>query len=394
MFYVTGSNGVVITNITREGVTTGDPVLVDDTGTIADGTGLNLNYYVLGTPVLFGSGNYPPYPYIEPGEPVDSDFKCGCKNTECLTSHWQIQGVLSTHYEEPDPDPDPEPDPTLANPYETGGQCASSQVPAAAAAQGLTYLAFCDDFSTPSINVDADWQSVPDPATSRERWSTYIGFGKTSTHMSGASLKWDSANGWVTIDPDWELYQLYMSSRGRTGGGYEVDKKTRWYAEVRWRFDKKDPAHQPAFWSMDSCHSYGEGGCPSDGVYVEPDFWEYSNATVSVHFWKLVNGAQTKWTRCPKSLGTYGVSLGEWFTVGHLYTGGNTSAAQQRYYKNNSLIYTRTTSTGGCTDFGGGTTAKYLERMGRGNYPIFLGSKPNDVITYDYVRVWEHPDDQ
>ena len=38
--------------------------------------------------------------------------------------------------------------------------------------------------------------------------------------------------------------------------------------------------------------------------------------------------------------------------------------------------------------------ADFIAEMADGRYPIYLGSKYGDVITYDYVRVWEHPKDQ
>jgi hypothetical protein len=175
--------------------------------------------------------------------------------------------------------------------------------------------------------------------------------------------------------------------------GYFVDRKKRWYAEVRWRFDKKGGG-QPAFWSMDTCHTYKwPGKCTQHGgKYVEPDFWEYFSAVTSTHYYQQsASGGQIKLTRCNKTVAGQGVSAGQWFTAGHMYT---SNPARQRYYKNDKLIYTRTTSTGGCKDFGGGTTADFIAEMADGRYPIYLGAKYGDVITYDYVRVWEHPSDQ
>ena len=272
------------------------------------------------------------------------------------------------------------------------GVCAGAP-PAQAAAEGLTHLAFCDDFSTNSIAAG------PTPAdrdiTGNKKWTTELGFGNNSNVMTAASLKWNG-DGTVTINPDWEKYQWYMTSVALRSGkmhGYLIDRKKRWYAEIRWRFDKKGGG-QPAFWSMDTCHVYKwPGKCTQHGGrYVEPDFWEYFNAVTSTHYYQQgPNGEQIKLTRCNKTVAGAGVSPGEWFTVGHMYTSG---PAMQRYYKNEKLIYTRTTSTGGCVDFGGGSTADFIVEMADGRYPIYIGSKYGDVITYDYVRVWEHPNDQ
>lgn len=270
-------------------------------------------------------------------------------------------------------------------------QCQNATPPPPAAAEGLTKLAFCDDFSSNSIAAG------PDPASrdivGAKKWTTELGFGNTSTVMTEAALTWNG-DGTVTINPDWQKYQWYMTSvaqRGDKMHGYYIDRKKRWYAEVRWRFDQRGGG-QPAFWSMDTCHTYRwpDRCTQHDGHYVEPDFWEYFDAVTSVHYYQQgFRGNQIKKTRCIKTNRKEAVEPGEWFIAAHLYT---SAPAMQRYYKDNRLIYTRTAETDGCKDFGGGSTAKFLAEMVDGRYPLYLGSKMGDVITYDYVRVWEHPD--
>jgi len=284
-----------------------------------------------------------------------------------------------------------------AAPPPSGVCSASAAPPAQAAAEGLTRLAFCDDFSSNSIaaGTTSDTRDI----TGSKKWTTELGFGIDGTDevMTTASLQWH-ADGTVTIDPDRETYQWYLSSVAKRGGalhGYFIDRKTRWYAEVRWRFDHKGGG-QPAFWSMDTCHVYGwPGPCTQHGNrFIEPDFWEYFSAVTSTHYYQEGTGGPIRLTRCNRTNNGAGVAIGEWFSTGHMYTGGGTSDARQRYYKNDNLIYTRTTSTGGCVDGGGGSTADFIAEMSDGRYPIYLGSKIGDVITYDFVRVWEHPADQ
>lgn len=269
-------------------------------------------------------------------------------------------------------------------------QCAGAQPPAPAAAVGLTKLAFCDDFSTNSIAAGST--SASRDLRGAKKWTTELGFGNTTHVMTDRSITWNG-DGTVTIDPDWQKYQWYMSSVVKRNGrlyGYYIDRKRRWYAEVKWRFDRKGGG-QPAFWSMDTCHTYQwPGPCTKHGgYYIEPDFWEYFDAVTSVHYYKQdQSGEQIKKTRCIKT--NYGarVSVGEWFVAGHLYISDPTA---QTYYKNDKSIYKRTPFTGGCKDFGGGTTANFINEMVDGRYPLYLGSKYGDVITYDYVRVWEAP---
>lgn len=271
-------------------------------------------------------------------------------------------------------------------------QCDGASPPAPAAAAGLTRLAFCDDFSNNSIAAGSD--SGSRDIGGGKKWTTELGFGYDWGVMSEKSISWNG-DGTVTIDPDWQKYQWYMTSvakRGNAMHGYFIDRKKRWYVETRWRFDEKGGG-QPAFWSMDTCHTYQwPGACTEHGNrYVEPDFWEYFDAVTSVHYYQQgPRGKQIKMTRCNRVNRAETVKPGEWFIAGQLYT---SAPAVQRYYKNNRLIYTRTTDTGGCKDFGGGSTAAFITEMADGRYPIHLGSKDGDVITYDYVRVWEHPDD-
>lgn len=312
---------------------------------------------------------------------TQTSYKCGCKDTNCTTRSWAIQGVKSTHS-----------DGTGGggtSPYETGGQCSASLVPTQAAEKGLTYLAFCDDFSKQSINVANNWNTVGDPSTTNERWSTFVGSGQTTSHMTGASLSWNT-DGTVIINPDWEDQELFMSTMGKNGDGYFINNKKRYYAEVRWKFNKLTGGH-PNFMSMDRCHTAGLGTCENN-LFIEPDYWEFANGTTSTHLWK--HSPETKWSRCNRTNPDFTVPLNTWFTAGALYYDGNTDAATQKYYKDDNLMYTRTTNTGGCTDLGGGTSSSFIKDIGSGEFPILLGAKYNDILTLDYVRVWEHPDDQ
>lgn len=169
----------------------------------------------------------------------------------------------------PPPPPSPPPPPTLPAEPTTG-----IQPPAHAKAQGLTKLAFAEDFDDPSrINIAGN-------ALGRGQTMCQIGDGNPAF---GASLNPQSAfkfgGGVVTIDPASANYHAQLTSvAGKRAGwaGYEL-RGTGWCVEIRWKHRQDTPGSGfPAFWSMDSRHWFLNGLARGDR-YLEPDFSEWIN---------------------------------------------------------------------------------------------------------------------
>jgi hypothetical protein len=285
---------------------------------------------------------------------------------------------------EPDPDPDPDPDPIVSS------DCDPKAVPAPAKAAGLTKLAFCAPFDSISefsmSSNNNEWQTVP-PG---KLWSTYIGL--NSTYRVPVANITDHTDGTISIKqvPNTTVAR-YLMTMGKDGSGWAIPKGTNdWYAEIRWNLTVGGPDKFPAFWTMSACHIVPYGNC-WDNKFIEPDMWEKNTAITSTHWYQ--HSPYLKYERCNHIVnGTHTVGVGEWFVAGHLYTDGGTTSARQRYYKNNNLIYTRTTSTTGCTANNGSTTnAWFIRHMPNFALPILIGSHGDDVVRYDYVRVWVKP---
>lgn len=63
-----------------------------------------------------------------------------------------------------------------------------------------------------------------------------------------------------------------------------------------------------------------------------------------------------------------------------------------KYYKDEQLVFTRTNSSP-CSEqnASGVTNASFIVDLKDGDYPILIGSRDNEIITIDYVRVWLAP---
>ncbi len=304
----------------------------------------------------------------------DGKWKCGCSDDACTTSSWQLQGVQA---------PPAPPPPTGGS--GTGVCAAGTQPPPQAAAVGLTKLAFCDDFSTDTV-ARGDTAEARD-ITAGKKWTTERAAGWGGTPDPASAFKFNS-DGTLTVQPKYGTYNWFMSSTAlRNGGlkGFWIDKKTKWYAEIRWKFQKgSSTSQQPAFWSMDACHLYGKPAGCKNGYYIEPDFWEYYFGVWAAHYYKEVSGDQTL-SRCNDQNRAHGVSENQWFTAGTLVT----DVPEMKYFKNDQLVFARKTSSPCDAHNGSGlNSAKWISELKNGDYPILVGSKPGEIITIDYVRVW------
>jgi hypothetical protein len=92
--------------------------------------------------------------------------------------------------------------------------------------------------------------------------------------------------------------------------------------------------------------------------------------------------------RCTDQNGNIRVNEDQWFTAGTLVT----EVPEMKYYKDEQLLFTRTTSSP-CSEqnTSGVKTASFISELKDGDYPILIGSRDNEIITIDYVRVWLAP---
>lgn len=265
-------------------------------------------------------------------------------------------------------------------------QCEHAQAPPAARQAGLTKQAFCDDFSRDTLARGATPESRD--LVAGKKWTTERATRFGALVMNPASdFSWN-ADGTLSFMPSANQYQWAISSTVLRNGvlkGYFVDKKRKgFYAEIRWRMDKRGGG-QPAFWSMDTCHLYGSPeSCAARSpafTFLEPDFWEYYEAVTSLHYYSQHERGASSIKRCngTHNNAEFYVRDGEWFVAGSLVAAG-----QQSYYKDNrrmDVVWNSSTCPG--VAFG---------QLAQGQFPLLIGSKM-DEMTVDYVRVWEHPDD-
>lgn len=298
---------------------------------------------------------------------ADNEWKCGCSDTTCKAPKWQLQAVQGPA------------------PAGTGVCSATATPPPQAAAAGLTKLAFCDDFSTDTVarGATADARDI----TGGKKWTTERATWSTVPPTSAESFRFNS-DGTLTVQPAQQQYNWFMSStvlRDNALKGFWINKKPKWYVEIRWKFQKgTSTRQQPAFWSMDACHLYGKPAACRNGYYIEPDFWEYYFAVTAAHYHKEGAGGPNL-ARCNNQDPSYGVSENQWFTAGTLVT----DVPEMKYYKNDQLMFTRRTSTP-CISYNGSgmNTASFITELKDGDYPILVGSRDGEIITIDYVRVW------
>lgn len=266
---------------------------------------------------------------------------------------------------------------------------AGTTPPPQAAAAGLTKLAFCDNFSTDTVARGTTAQERD--ITGTKKWTTE----RASTFGSVPPTSADSfrfhSDGTLTVQPDQQQFNWFMSStvlRNDALKGFWIAKKPKWYVEIRWKFQKGTSIEQlPAFWSMDTCHLYGKPAACRGSYYIEPDFWEYYFAVTATHYHKEGDGGPNL-ARCNDQNASNGVAENQWFTAGTLVT----DVPEMKYYKNDQLTFTRRTSTP-CVAYNGSgmNTAAFITDLKDGDYPILIGSRDNEIITIDYVRVWLAP---
>jgi len=291
------------------------------------------------------------------------------------------------------------------------GQCGEA-APAIAKAQGLEKLAFCDDFSTDTVARDANPTQVSKSVrvearaiTGGKKWTTErASYSWGGTPDPASAFKFNS-DGTLTVQPTRGTYNWFMSStydnRDGTLAGYWLKKKSKWYMEIRWKFargtaasDKQGVDRQPGFWSMDTCHLYGlPAQCPGPKRdYVEPDVWEYPvDPSMGLHYYEELGVPQQGQLSCGGWGLTSTKSPGDniFFSAGLLFTGD-----EQRYTKDGSVYYTRRASDQCYLPTGSQWTGRkdagfIFEKMLQGDYPVLIGSKKGEIITIDYVRVWE-----
>lgn len=278
-------------------------------------------------------------------------------------------------------------------------QCDASQVPAQAAALGLTRLAFCDDFSTDTV-ARGDTAAARD-MTAGKKWTSESAVWGPVT--PAADFR-HNADGTLTLTPSFSGFNWNMSSTVYRNGalkGFWIAKKPRWFAEIRWKFQKGTSAErQPAFWSMDACHLYllsGTGACVGGtlGEFIEPDWWEYvTGNSMGLHWYAYrMDGSRLVADNKQSCGGGHIMPPGEntWFTAGILYSG-----SQQLFVKDGSVYYTRkgTETCSNNTSMPALRAQAFFNKMKTGDYPILIGAKNGEIITIDYVRVWQHPADQ
>ena len=294
------------------------------------------------------------------------------------------------------------------------GQCAVSAPPPAAAI-GLTKLAFCDDFSTdtvarggPNNNNEAPERNI----TGGKKWTTERATVFWTTPDPASAFKFNS-DGTLTVQPTYGTYNWFMSStvkRNNTVRGYWLNKKRKWYVEIRWKFqrgsaagDRQGVDRQPGFWSMDNCHLYGLPRCVgTNRLYVEPDHWEYHiQNSMAVHLHAETPGGQphsptNEQHQLSCSAGGHAgprVTDNTWNVMGARFNG---DAKDHRYFLNQEQYWmhepSKDCALAGSKKWTGSRKFSYVaDLMVEGEYPILVGAKKGEIITIDYVRVWEAP---
>jgi hypothetical protein len=269
---------------------------------------------------------------------------------------------------------------------------AGTTPPPQAAAAGLTNLAFCDNFSADTVARGTTAQERD--ITGTKKWTTERAALFGTIPPTAAENFVFNADGTLTVTPSQQQFQWFMSStvlRDSVLKGFWIAKKPKFYAEIRWKFKKgTSTAQQPAFWSMDACHLYGKPALCSaknNNRFIEPDFWEYYFAAWGTHYYEA-SAPVRNLARCTDQNGNIRVNEDQWFTAGTLVT----DVPEMKYYKDEQLLFTRTTSSR-CSEqnASGVTTASFISELKDGDYPILIGSRDNEIITIDYVRVWLAP---
>lgn len=321
------------------------------------------------------------------------------------------------------------------------GDC-SGPPPSPAAAAGYTKLLFCDDFSSiASIDMDAAGCPAKGPCAAKER-DGYKWFraGKPFNYPETPKNDVSVRDGVLTINgiaPSMTLMTTYGRDSGGYGGFSVRDKGAYFEAAVsfdtppepwlaanagRGRGEGKAAQWRdgwPAFWTMDTCHLYGQ--C---SPYMELDFFEY--ATYAFAGPDSYSGSLHRWVDL-KAMGTPcagggggrgGARSAELPKCHQKEQSNNWSPMKAGYFGARGTGANNIIRVPDNTDWAGrfnvvGTLLKHGEGIDyffnnkayarnsyaqfpwlsiadQGDYPVILGSK-NWPMRVDWVRVWGKP---
>lgn len=264
-------------------------------------------------------------------------------------------------------------------PIEPGtGQCASSTVPPAAKAAGLTRLAFCDDFSVNSVAAGSS--AAERTIGGQKKWTTE----RASTFGSApldppSAFTHNAATGTMKVRVVYGEYNWFMTaSQPRNGrmNGFDIVRQPKFYIEIRWKLNKGSAgARQPVIWSMDNCHLHkGNAGMSCPGTrYLEPDWYEYTYGGLFMHDWKVTPKSHIYCNYAADRPSTDGV----WFTAGQMYQ--NNPAKIIGYF--NDVYKTEMAAT----------RCPAINDIDEAHLPILIGAKPGEEVEIDWVKVWLLP---
>jgi hypothetical protein len=286
-------------------------------------------------------------------------WKCGCRDSTCVTAYWQLQAVTSQ-----------------ATTGTGGGGDGSIQPPPPAAAAGYTRLAFDEEFNdTSSIDMN-------DTRSDGFKWYRYRPFGYGTQSLSGIQV----ANGILTVNSKTSNMAILTVTTNGSGGwkGFTATRGAYFEASISFDPNVRGASGWPSFWSMAAEHLWGGD---NDG-YIETDFMEYDTWP-----WGLDNaygGGIRWWGVHPNDLmnnfSTFhdnnhivhvpdGTDWKQFHTFGTLWLPGQTID----FYFDNVRKMTNPYST------------YYLfQGADSQHWPVILGSD-NWPMRVDWVRVWQKP---
>lgn len=314
--------------------------------------------------------------------------------------------------------------------FATSGDCSAPPPPAAAAA-GYSELLFCDDFSS-IATIDMDAAGCPargkGPCASGPR-AGYKWFraGKPFNSQETAKSDIDVHDGVLTISgqtANMGILTTYWRDAGGFGG-FSVKNKGayfeaaiafdpppgNWLAQSRSKGGKPEKWRPgwPSFWTMDTCHLYGQ--C---SPYMELDFFEYlsynfvgtDSYSGSLHRWLDLNllsvpckgGKDTP--KCHQK-----EQSNNWSPLKTGFLGGRGLGANNIIRVPSNTDWTQLNVAGMLLKQGDGlhyffndkaynrnsyADFPWLSIADHGDYPLILGSE-GWPMRVDWVRVWGKP---
>lgn len=258
-----------------------------------------------------------------------------------------------------------------------GVDCAGPPPPQARA-EGLTRLAFCDDFASAAT---IDMGGTLKPGHKWYRTGLPFGFGSTRASeitVADGKLHLNATHGSSNLN----LISTYGSANGVEG--FFVDREPA-YFEARLTFAALPPrsSRHPAFWTMDLCHLYHwPRRC---FAYLEIDFFEWIDGDyiAAVHHWLDIPGRKPK-AHVRKASNTcrpWNHIIDVDADVHSMQTYGTLvrPEAEISYFFNDTLVRSN-------------SVARYpwIAMAKDGRYPVILGSD-DWPMTVDWVRVWVRP---